>query len=226
MAIALMQCSSSRKQTTTAAVAPDVSQVPQILSNTTTQQTQVKDSVAIRQTNQQTDLGDSAVMEKTFTTKDERTLYFSKADFSIYDTNYGSLAIAHKQKSSASLLDSGKYNQNIDLGTLSSEQAHKVTMNLSMNLLNTEILVLSLVDPKLFENFEKEDFEKNFAHYGAKYIVIAASKSDSKMRASFMAQFYEENFSGASVEKAFNKALKASKHQNKVLDFKVRLLKK
>jgi hypothetical protein len=161
MAVALMQCSSSRTATTTAAVAPDVSQVPQILSNTTTQQTHAtKDSVTIGQKNdQQIDRSarGSSVVKKTPATKDERTLYFSKADFSIYDTNYDSLAIAHKQKSSTSRLDSGKYNEKIDLGILSSEQAYQM----SVNLLNTKILVLSVVDPTLFENFKNEDFEKN-----------------------------------------------------------------
>jgi hypothetical protein len=222
----LVQCSSVRTQSAMAPPMADVSQVPTSTAN----ENQSIEDRAIDGTSKNDRIKledgtknklDSSASKNNPNAEGKRVLHFSSSDFSLYDSRYDSTREGSKQREPLHKRDSGKLNNDTELAMLTEEQAQKLTLNLS----KTEIFALSLVDAVLFENFEKEDLEKKFAQYGAKYLLIAVSKSDSRQRSAFMTQFYQARLKRNDIERAYEIALKESKDQHAALDFKTRLIK-
>jgi hypothetical protein len=109
-------------------------------------------------------------------TENSRILHFSEADFSIYDTQFDSAFLkSDKHRLLKNKFDSVNH-YNTGIGILTPAKVQQLTLNLT----KAEIICLSLVNSDLFENFEKEDLEKKFAQYGAKFILVTVSKADSK----------------------------------------------
>jgi hypothetical protein len=216
-----IQCSPSRQRVGIAS-SPDVSQVP-VHSDTSTE----NHSTANNQNSQSRitqhadgssdhDSSDSSKIENS------RILHFSGPDFSIYDTRFDSSFLkSDKHRLLKSKFDSVNHHNTV-VGILTPAEVQQLTLNLT----KAEVICLSLVNSHLFENFEKEDLEKKFAHYGAKFILVTVSKADSKQRSSFVIQFHKTHLSSGSVERAFKESLKESKQQYGALDFKARLIKK
>ncbi len=169
---------------------------------------------------------DSASQNQKAEFSSPRVLHIATHGSSIYDTHYDSARhnSIHRKSTPHPLLkatDSTKYNYDIDVGILTVEEA----MSLSLKLSEAEIVTLSLVDPALYEAFEKENIEKKFAHYGAQYILFTVSKTDSKQRRAFVIRFYQERLSGKTTEGAFQNALEDARRDSDVIDFKARLIK-
>lgn len=225
-ALLLQQCSSAKKQGASAQAIPDVSQISSSHTKESTSPEVVmfgqpkfygKDSVTLEAVPT-----DSLLTKRNAQNSGPRILHIASHGKSVYDTRYDSTRLKPGADSYKKKQDTAKYNYDTDVGILTAEEA----MKLSVNLSKAEIITLSLVDSELFNNFEKEDLEQKFTHYGAKYILLTVAEKDSYQRTSFVAEFYKDWMSSKDYGKAFEKAMKSAKAKNTSLDFKARLIKK
>jgi hypothetical protein len=209
----LTQCSSAKKQSASTPDVPDVSQVSSSASTGSTppQLTILgnpkfyrNDSVKL------TTESDSLLTKKNAQNSGTRILHIAGNGTSVYDTRYDSIRPRINPKHDS------------EVGIVSSEEA----MKLSASLSNAEIVTLSLVDSVLYNNFEQENLEQKFAHYGARYVLLTVAEKDSYQRTAFVVEFYQEWMSTKDYEKAFENAWKSAKKKNPSVDFKARLIKK
>jgi hypothetical protein len=218
-AMMLWQCSSTLKSAGVAS-SPDVSQVPTLSDTLPKKQANMPDDLVVMMGSPSfyqtpTASGKYDSIQTTTEATAPRIVHISASDFSVYDTRHDS-TVHNSGKSKHVLPDSAS-----DVAILSPGELRSLTLNLS----KSELVVLSLVNEDLFENFEKEDLEKKFAQYGASYILITVAKKDSKQRTAFVIQFYQEHLRGKKIETAFKAATEDAQRQHGTLDFKAQLIK-
>lgn len=90
------------------------------------------------------------------------------------------------------------------------------------NLLNfptPQLVVLSLVDPDLYKNWDKK-IEKFAASYKQDHLLLAVSAQDSRQRTAFMREFYRQQGQIADLKKAYDKTVEMIQAKYPTRDFK------